>query len=314
MKIVRTSEILATIAMAHVLCFPRPAPATDWLDQAEGLLAFTSNARSAIRLLESLPVPERQTAAYHAVLARACRAADSPGPAADAVAIHSALTGGAADADRELRDLRTWLERTGREQFSRILSEVAGGVRRPSLRSYLLAVTCHPPIIAADCSGLNETLLAALERGARSRPDRTAYLYQLGWMYYRLGRIDSAVRAFEDYLTVEADPYKQWRARFWSSRIRWEIAAALDAEAHERERTERSARIARRPPGADPSADGLARTARPAGPQTQPEASDDLTKVSSPAAAIPLQSQGAVAPPDAAGAAPGQATETSSQR
>jgi len=231
------SVVVLCVMLATAAC----ARASARLDDIEALLHDQpGNGRAIVEVLERLPLEERQTADYHRLLARACQAADQPGPAAEALAT-GALLGGAADG--ELAAVRAWLTARGHALARQAADARAAGDSRTALRAFLLAGKCLPDVLAEDAA-VTEQAFAALDRAAALHPDRPAYGFLSGFLGYLAGQMDRAAAGFRAALAAEKDPYRAWRDRLWMQRVSWEFAAAN-----------------RRAPTADaPSMDGLERT------------------------------------------------------
>lgn len=207
-------------------CLAAPTPA--WMEELEPLLAQQpGSGGSVVEVLERLPLADRQTADYHAMLARALHAADRPGPAAEAVATCALLD---PRRERDLGAVRRWL--AARAQ---VLAQAArnANVRqdtRASTRALLEAGKCDPCVLAEDLSG-TESALAGLDRAARRHPERPVLRFQSGFISYLHGQVDKAAADLRLYASVERDPYRSWRARVWLARVEWEIAQARPARA-----------------------------------------------------------------------------------
>lgn len=195
------------------------------MEEIEPLLGQPGNGAAVVEVLERMPFADRQSADYHWMLARALRAADRPGPAAEAVALCALLD---PRRERDLDAVRRWLA-----ERAQVLAQAARDANsrqdaRASTRALLEAGKCDPRVLAEDRSAA-ESALGDLERAARKHPDRPALRFQSGFINYLHGQTDKAAADLRAYVAAERDPYRNWRARVWLERVDWEVAQARSA-------------------------------------------------------------------------------------
>lgn len=203
-------------ALFCLLVFASAGLAADpaWLPVFEGQLA--QGGTHALEYLQGQASEVKKTADYQWALARACKAAGEPEPAAMALVTYDILT---RHHGREVADVRSWLAVEGQILLRSAATKLAANDEAGAVHDYLHAAICDQALIQEPAAGLRDTTGQRLAQLAHNTPQKSEYWVLLAGYHFHMGHLDASRAAMLHYLSLNLDDYQKWRGGVWLSSI-----------------------------------------------------------------------------------------------
>lgn len=199
---IHTLVLLAALFVAH------GARADDWSATFDLLARQPGQARTAFDYLQRQPMEVKQTAAYHAALARAAYAIDNQLWAARAMMVLTMFLEPTPMPD--LGSVKKWLGEKGLEHHRRAREALAKGDERAAAKEYLIAVRCDHAVLGFDDRHLRDVSYTLIDKLVREHATVPEYWGHMAFYSYYFGRLDAARQALEQGIKLQQDPYMRW--------------------------------------------------------------------------------------------------------